>query len=627
MRLAYLYSRYPVLSQTFCDTEMLEMERRGDRLLVGSVHPPLTTLRHAHAARLHALVHYAPPDPILQLWEEKTRKNGRWPEKLIERHERDYGSDFKAALRARNASYFAELFTQAGVQHFHVHFANRAAHTALFLKEMSGIPFSVTAHGQDFMSDLGSDALLREICTAAEFVAVETDFSRRLLATRCPDVSERIHRVYNGMDFTNFPPNVSPGYSSGPVKLLSTGRLVEFKGFANLIAACAELRNRGLEFTCEIVGDGPLRDQLQAQITQEELTAHVFLRGALPQQAVFEKLRSCDLFVLASVVDRGGASDVFPTVILEAMASSRPVVSTELAGIPEAVLHERTGLLVPPGDVPELALALDRMIRDQWMRLEFGNAGRTRVEQHFQVATTVEPLVELFEGIAARLPAPPAEPAKFSRLKRVGYLLDRWPDPELPLLETELLEMEKRNVAVTGFVGRLNAGVKLDAQMEQLATQLVFLPDPMVLEAQWQANLPLVHKLEDDRANQKNRAPGGLFLEQARYAIALRPLLQEHGIAHLHATSSRALVCAIMLKKLAGVTISATIENEPHLSVRALRVALSECEGGRVSEPKLASHLSSAFLLESGAASKLLSKVGGRSSTWQRWSELLVRWS
>src|SRR5205085_2595668 len=176
MRLGYLYSRYPVLSQTFYDAEMLALERLGFELEIGSVYPPLTSLRH---------------------------------------------------------------------EHIHVHFANRAAHTAMFLKEISGIPFSVTAHGQDFMKDLGNDDLLREICAAAEFVAAETDYSRDLLRQRCPDSAAKIHRVYNGMDLTRFPaPDDETAHSTGPSRtgtapyhvprITSTGRLVAFKGFEYL---------------------------------------------------------------------------------------------------------------------------------------------------------------------------------------------------------------------------------------------------------------------------------------------------------------------------------------------------------------------------------------------------------
>src|SRR5205814_4500117 len=124
------------------------------------------------------------------------------------------------------ASYFAELLRRHAVQHFHVHFANRAAHTALFLKAMSCIRFSVTAHGQDFMADLGNDDLLREICDEAEFVAVETEYSRGLMQARCPGAAEKIHRVYNGMDLKNFLQASPPTARTAPVEILSVGRLV-----------------------------------------------------------------------------------------------------------------------------------------------------------------------------------------------------------------------------------------------------------------------------------------------------------------------------------------------------------------------------------------------------------------
>src|SRR4029077_1051351 len=133
-------------------------------------------------------------------------------------------------------------------------------------------------------------------------------------------------------------------------RILSIGRLVTFKGFENLIDACAELASRGLDFLCEIIGDGPLRDTLQQKIEKLDLCSRVTLLGSLSQQAVLEKLQATDIFVLASTTDAKGATDVFPTVILEAMTSARPVVSTRLAGIPELVLDGETGILVSPGD-------------------------------------------------------------------------------------------------------------------------------------------------------------------------------------------------------------------------------------------------------------------------------------
>src|SRR6266550_4286651 len=293
MRLGYLYSRYPVLSQTFCDAEMLALELLGFELEIGSVYPPLTSLRHEHIACLCAPIHYAPPQEILKILEKNAETNDTWPRDLVDRHERKYGPGVKAAQRARNALYFADHFKRRGVDHVHVHFANRAAHTAMFLKEISGIPFSVTAHGQDFMKDLGNEDLLREICAAAEFVAAETDYSRDLLRQRCPNSAGKIQRVYNGIDLERFPvprdgtarPEVAPCHLP---RIVSVGRLVPFKGFDDLIDACAELARRRIDFVCDIIGDGPLRETLQAKIEQLDLSSRVNLLGSLSQGAVLE---------------------------------------------------------------------------------------------------------------------------------------------------------------------------------------------------------------------------------------------------------------------------------------------------------------------------------------------------
>lgn len=611
MRLGYLYSRYPVISQTFCDAEMLALERRGAELVIGSIYPPLTSLRHEHIASLRAPIHYAPPQQILRIWEQDAKAGRapvRWPGELVERHERVYGPTVKAEQRARNALYFADFFARNAVDHVHVHFANRAAHTALFLKEISGIPFSVTAHGQDFMKDLGSDELLREICAAAEFVAAETEYSRDLLRQRCPDSAAKIHRVYNGMDLKRFPAGTSTqqgGYSSRNTvpHIVSIGRLVAFKGFNHLIDGCAELARRQIDFVCEIIGDGPSRETLQAQIDQSDLSSRVKLLGSLSQKTVLEKLQQADIFVLASTTDDKGATDVFPTVILEAMASARPVVSTRLAGIPELVGDGQTGMLVPPGDSTALADKVQQLVRDPELRSRYAHAGRARIEQHFRIEQTVTPLIELIEQSCSRRPVGDVSvsesPSLGSRKIALGhasqseaatgiaYLMDRWPDQDLPLLERELEEMRRRNVPIVPFVCELNSDVRLDRAMQRIAPSLEFLPDAMVLEAEWRANPALAQALEEERAQQSSRVPSAIFLRQGRFALVLRKLLREQNVSHVHATSSRALVCALLLQKLVGVTVSATIEPRSELPREWIQNALAQCVGCRVSNRKL----------------------------------------
>jgi glycosyltransferase involved in cell wall biosynthesis len=638
MQLGYLYSRYPVVSQTFCDMEMLELERRGCNLLVGAVHPPLNSLRHEHFARLRSSVHYAPPAAVMALWEKKTREEGRWPAALIERHERAYGPAFKAPLRARNACYFAELFTRHGIPHFHVHFANRAAHTALFVKAISQIPFSVTAHGQDFMSDLGQDDLLREICDAAEFVAVETDYSRGLLQKRCPDAAQKIHRVYNGLDLAHLPAPTVADRPPAPITILSVGRLVSFKGFEFLLEACAELERRNFDFRCQIVGDGPLREKLENAIADLRLGRRVELCGSLSQADVYSRLRNADIFALASVIDAEGASDVFPTVIMEAMACAKPVVSTRLAGIPESVIDGATGLLVPPRDWQALADALDKLIRDPALRLRLGTAGRARLTTEFNVEKTVEPLHQLLQTCLDNSSGRTAPPNSPTKAKQVAYLIERWPDPNLPFLAMELRALRRNDVPHVVFVFRPPIASELTARTNDLVRQFEYLPDAMVIEAEWQANTALRWELETMRANQKHRPPSDMFLEQARYALALRRLFGQHNIGHVHATSSRSLLTALILKSLLNVTISAAIEEDPILSEQVIIESLDQCVGGRSHDRELLARRGGGFLFDQTLDKPSMNDIGpwlvrkariewtGGQNFWLEWTTELRRW-
>ena len=199
--------------------------------------------------------------------------------------------------------------------------------------------------------------------------------------------------------------------------------------------------------------------------------------------------------------------------------------------------------------------------------------------------------------------------------------------------------MKRRNVPILPFVCELNSSARLNGAMERVAPSLEFLPDAMVLEAEWRTNPALAQQLEEDRAQQSSRAPGAIFLRQGRFALVLRKLIQEKNVSHVHATSSRALVCALMLKKLLGVTVSATIEPRSELSREWIQNALSECVGGRLSSRKLVEQLGGAFFLDKttfrSAPRKTLGQITQKthidlttgSRFWQQWADLLLRWS
>ena len=161
----------------------------------------------------------------------------------------------------------------------------------------------------------------------------------------------------------------------------------------------------------------------------------------------------------------------------------------------------------------------------------------------------------------------------------------------------------------------------------------------MVLEAEWRANPGLAQQLEEDRAQQSGRVPGAIFLRQARFALALRKLLQEQRVSHIHATSSGALVCALILKKLLDVTVSATIEPRTKLPRDWIQNALSECTGGRLSNQKLVEQFDASFVLDRTTFRSVPRKTLGLitqktgmdlttgSPFWQQWAEFLMRWN
>ena len=577
MRLAYLFSRYPVVSQTFCDTEILALERMGVELEIYSVYPPHTAFRHGHAARVKAEIRYAPPQPVLKIAEQLAKLTGRWPEKYIADHDRRYGKDYKAALRARNALHFADLFQARGITHFHVHFANRAAQTALFIKHLSGIPFSISTHGQDFMVDLGNDDLLREICGEAAFIANETEYSKGLVSKLCPDAADKMVRVFNGMDMANFTRAVSEAGNPVP-RIVSIGRLIEFKGFHHLIAACGELRKRGLAFECDIIGEGPWRPQLEAAIARAGVDGAVRLLGARPQQEVFHALRHCDIFALPCIFDRNGASDVFPTVILEAMASARPVVSTHLAGVPEQIIDGTTGLLAQPGDEHGLAEALAKLLKSPELRRQYGEAGRQRLETEFAVERTVLPLEALFKKHVKPAPAPSASACG------LACVLHEWPTGERA--ESELRQLREAHPALRVYVPHASSASPPGNALPTLP-HLDFLPDGMVLEGEWQQERELAHRIEVWRGDLGSKVSTEFFLAQARYALHLRRWLQRDGVRHIHAMTSRELLCAWMLGKLCGATVSATIEDKPHLAASVIEKLAPDISALRVADQDL----------------------------------------
>ncbi len=267
---------------------------------------------------------------------------------------------------------------RAKVAHLHAHFINEPAGVAELVHLLTGIPYSVTAHAK---TSICRPAELVRKMAKAKFIVTCNDYNRRYLTPdgrRCADI-----KIYHGLDARLFQADAAVYPSAEASLVLSVGRLRPKKGFHCLVDACGLLKIGGHEFRCMIAGYGPLRGELETRIAKLGLEDTVSLTDMLTQGEVIALYKQASLFVLPCRITADGDRDGIPNVLAEAMAMELPVVSTNIAGIPELVEHNRTGILVRPEDPVELAAAIARLLDQPQLREELGKAGRERVCQMF----------------------------------------------------------------------------------------------------------------------------------------------------------------------------------------------------------------------------------------------------
>lgn len=412
MKVGYVLKRFPRLTETFILNEILELERQGVDIEIFSLLRPPAEARHALLASLRASVTYVPCTQAMAAWRVEVATGGRAPEgrdvvELLDRDETPFANLFpgKSAERVGRlclaATTIAALASQRGVGHLHAHFGSDATSVALLAGRLSGLPFSFTAHARDIYHtyvDPTVDAELRRRKMAeAAFVATVSDYNlRHLQGLAGTGSATRIHRIYNGIDLRRIRP---PTTERDADRFLSVGRLVEKKGFSDLIEACRLLRDNGASFRCDIIGEGPLRPVLERQIAEANLT-EVRLRGAVPQEEVLSAMATATALVLPCVVTTSGDRDGLPTVLSEALAAGLPAISTTVSGGPEVVDAGRTGLLVAPDDAPSLAVAMQSLLADPELRRRLGEAGRAKAEREFDLVRNVGTLRALFQDAA-----------------------------------------------------------------------------------------------------------------------------------------------------------------------------------------------------------------------------------
>jgi colanic acid/amylovoran biosynthesis glycosyltransferase len=390
VRVAVLTDLFPELSETFVVSELRALERLGHEVRVEAGRRAERPNPDAEGARAAYLEDDGALVRLVDLAWLLARHPGRCVADL--RSRRGWAREEKVRP-LRGLAPAARRVTRYGDEHLHAHFASGAALDALRLGRLLDLPYSVTAHAFDIYAEPRN---LREKLESAAFATSGCDYTVRDLRAIAP--AARVEKVVMGVDGERFRRSAPP---PGDRTVAAVGRLVEKKGFEQLVEAAAQLRQRAPLVRVVITGEGPLRGPLEDLVRVRGLEGVVELPGALEPDGVHRLLEGADLLVMPSVIAPDGDRDSMPVAVKEALAMEVPVVASDEVGLPELVRPE-WGRLVPPGDPDALAAAIGELLAlTTEERAAMGRAGRAFVLEHCDVDREAAKLAALIEASGA----------------------------------------------------------------------------------------------------------------------------------------------------------------------------------------------------------------------------------
>jgi len=399
MKIAYFINQYPKVSHTFIRREIVALESLGVQVARCSLRSNISELVDPADLAEAKLTNYLLDINALKITAAFTSAIFSRPLVAVRTFwlatQLGWQSD-RGILRhfayLLEAYIMADLCKRQGIKHIHAHFGTNSATVAMLASELSNLTFSFTAHGADELN-LASSAEMTEKLSRASFVVGVSWYVRsQLLRNMHYDSWNKVKVIHCGLgpDFLECP---TPALPSAP-RVVCVGRLCKEKAQLLLIEAARKLKDRRIEFVLVLAGDGPLRPEIERAIASNGLNEQIYITGWISNEQVKHELSSARALVLPSLIEG------LPVVIMEAMALARPVVSTFIAGIPELVLSDKTGWLVPAGDSDALADKMALVLAKPLSELKIlGKAGQIRVRERHDVKTEALKLKRLFEEL------------------------------------------------------------------------------------------------------------------------------------------------------------------------------------------------------------------------------------
>ncbi len=402
MRVTYLFTTFPLRSETFLQREVRAMRERADvRFDLHSIWggaaewEGLPVRRFPFAAVARVILWQLPkwcwrrPDAITEVWGEYLRGE---PRGLL-----DLGENLLGLAYALDT---ADDFRADPPDLIHGVWTSMPGAAALLLERLTGVPYSLGAHAYDIFSR-GGDWLAKTKLRRARFVHNSTSAARaRALALGCPPA--RAALIRRGLD--TLPPPRPDAPPPARLTLLSVGRLVPKKGFSRLLLILRALADAGVDYRAVIVGEGELAGPLAVKIRRLALEDRVTLAGALDYDAVSRLHDAADIFLFTGVVAPNGDRDGLPNVIGEAMAHGAGVITSPVSGTTEAIADGVTGQVAPIDDTAAWVRAVKRLRDDPEFVRRTREAARAWVEEHFCAHANAAHLAARFHAAAAEPP-------------------------------------------------------------------------------------------------------------------------------------------------------------------------------------------------------------------------------
>lgn len=385
---------YPRLSETFIAQELHGLEGRGHTLDIQSLRHPYDPATHPIHDEIAASVNYLPeylwrePFRVLRCWWKVRNLPGYQAARQRFRNDLRRDRTSNRMRRFGQACVLAEeLHNDTGM--IYAHFLHTPASVARYAAAIRQLPFAISAHAKDIWTTPEWEK--REKIADAEWLTTCTRYGAdHLRALMGPDEGKvRLH--YHGLDFARFAGSTAraPAQQTGPVRITSVGRLVEKKGYDDLLNALARLPDT-LNWRFEHIGGGDQEKVMTIRARELGLSERITWHGRKPQSDVKALLANADIFVLASKIAADGDRDGLPNVLMEAQAVGVACVSTAVSAIPELIQDGETGILVPPGDPDALAAAITCLATDTELRAQLAAAGTARVRTEFDLRAGID---------------------------------------------------------------------------------------------------------------------------------------------------------------------------------------------------------------------------------------------